>query len=251
MRISLNKLKDMPKLVKDVLINMMGLDEEKDINEPQELSPQVKEILSLPIKNQPMIHQTTLSPLGQMIEIYEVALFARSRSVKLDAAKLKLSLKLLNIHRNILIETIKYLIQAGADPALLYPANSTNRKENLLIRTLHYRLFERFRDKIPSLFSTILNYSPFDVNKPFYDENIYKKVITPLVLIMGSIDKLSLDFGEIQELLAHPDIEINTGHDLLSHQIITKHDPKITQLLLDFGYHPEQQINSLTVIPMH
>lgn len=236
MRISLIKIKDLPKEIKDFL-KYLELNEEKGINEPQPLGSRLKKIIDTRVDQLCQDPESELlTPLNQIIEVYEKFLTG-----KLDAKFKKDQQKFL--HRKNFIDAIRYLFQVGADPELLYRDVPNWPKQNPLIRALRLRKHEKGTDdKIPTLFSTILKHSSFDVNESFFDYDGDDDYITPLSYMLGfNVNKEFEDIEAVKELLDHPDLEINNGKDLLLNNITNVGpDSELTEVLLDYGFNPNQ-----------
>lgn len=241
------KIKQLPKEVKE-FTRYIGLDEEKGINTPQLLGSKLKKMMDTrlyllfggvrashlidPLAYDP--ERIRFTPLTQIIELYKQFLDGKLKPEAKSALP-----KFLN--RKYFMEAVRLLLQFGADPELSYIDAPYCPAQNPLIRAEQLRNEEKEVDRIPTLFSTILNHSSFDVNKSFYDYEGYNNYITPLSYMLGTNINCDFEYREpdLQELLLHPDLEINTGQDLLFTALSDKKS-KIVRDLLDFGFNPNQ-----------
>lgn len=239
MRPSSIKIKDLPKQIKNLLI-FLELDEEKGINEPQPLGSKLRQVVKKDNDDDETTERSKdpLVPLNHIIEIYEWLLKDELGS----KLKSELSKYIPGLNQKFFINVIKSLFEAGADPELIHRNMPCFPEQNPLVRALSIGADENADGKVPSLFSTILKYSSFDVNKSYFDYTGIEEDVTPLGYMAGrSLDNEFHDIHDIEELLNHPDHEINTGEDLLYIPIIQLHpNLELIRMLLDYGYNPNQ-----------
>lgn len=235
------KIKQLPKNIREVLARF-NFNEEKSVNEPQPLGPHVKSYFSKKDARLHNIDNPLLPPLNQVIKVYEEHLESKRGDAKNQN-------KISNLKR--FIEAIKCLLEAGADPELLYYETPDEPERNPLVNAIMLNRREKEFKASPSLFSTLLKYSSFDVNKAFFDYDGWKNFITPLSYMLGTNSVNELDYSDdiLNELLCHPDLEINAGPDLLN-MLLTKEMPEVIRQILDFGFNPTHtQITNRTALP--